>query len=76
MTNKLKSAQEYMGAKWLLHPANRIKKRRIPLDDSAGTDIAKTFSRVRREQREQVERDKAVEQEQQAKVRAIIKERK
>lgn len=38
-----------MGEKYACHPANQVKKLRVPLADSAGTNLCKTFKRFRRE---------------------------
>ena len=36
-----------MGAKWVLHKDNHVKRLAHPLSDSVGTDVAATFKRVR-----------------------------
>lgn len=41
-----------MGERWLLHPANHIRRRATPFADSAGVDVARTFARVNRERAE------------------------
>ena len=38
-----------MGEKYIFHPANRVKRLRVPLADSAGTNLCKTFKKFRRE---------------------------
>lgn len=38
-----------MGEKYVFHPANQVKRLRVPLTDSAGTDLCKTFRKFRRE---------------------------
>ena len=49
----MKSADEIikeMGEKYLCHAKNQVKRLRVPLADSAGTDLCKTFKRFKREQ--------------------------
>lgn len=38
-----------MGEKYACHPANQVKKLRVPLADSAGTNLCRTFKKFRRE---------------------------
>lgn len=38
-----------MGEKYIVHPANQVKRLRVPLSDSTGTNLCKTFKRFRRE---------------------------
>ena len=43
----VKSVIKRMGTKYCCHPDNYVKRLDVPLRDSVGTDLAKTFQRVR-----------------------------
>lgn len=42
-----------MGDKWVCHPKNHVKRLDQPLTDSAGTNIAATFERIKAERAQQ-----------------------
>ena len=44
---KLESAVEWLGRRWVLHPARRIQKLDRPLK-SRGADLAETFKRIQK----------------------------
>ena len=46
---KLQRAKENMGQLYCCHPSKRVKRLDTPLSESSGTDIRRTFERVRKD---------------------------
>lgn len=51
MINKLKleEAKQWLGERYILHPANHIKKGSYKAPDTHRVDVAKTFARIRKQ---------------------------
>lgn len=49
---KISTVIKRMGDKYLCHPSRQVKRLDVPLTDSVGTDIRRTFERVLAEKKQ------------------------
>ena len=48
MNDKLKAAVEWLGERWVFHPARHVKKGSYKMPETHKVNVAKTFARIRK----------------------------